>query len=159
MQFEKKEQERKLARSAKSSEGGDKKLRPSRTTSVNSLQEQVEKNFVEINGVRLFLSSSSQELIDSAKQFLENHFSKESMPVPTSSKMKYSKSDFMTLASSPLAHKEPLRWDKLVKTIPSIILKSTSQAAGDGGVAPDMESKKTSLSLSVNLPVIRNLGN
>jgi hypothetical protein len=129
-QFEesRKEKERREAKAAKSKDGGDKKRKLSQTPSMISVQEQnnKDKQFVTVNGEKIFLSSSNPELAADAKKLLVDHFSSQStLTVPSAtSNMKYSRTDLLTLATSPLAREAPLNWERLVKTLPSVIQRS-----------------------------------
>eukprot|EP00092_Neocalanus_flemingeri_P030666 GFUD01033298.1.p1 GENE.GFUD01033298.1~~GFUD01033298.1.p1 ORF type:complete len:283 (-),score=122.03 GFUD01033298.1:181-1029(-) len=168
-QFEesrRKEQERKEAKAVRSKDGGVKKSRKNQSGSKSSVQEQVdemEKIFITVNGVKLFISSKSPELSMSAKKFLESHFSNQSMTMPTS-KMKYTRTDLLTLASSTMAREAPANWDKLAKTLPTVIQRglssshtgSHSQAAGGDSSTSLVFEQKIS-GLPGNLPIIRNL--
>eukprot|EP00092_Neocalanus_flemingeri_P037806 GFUD01041156.1.p1 GENE.GFUD01041156.1~~GFUD01041156.1.p1 ORF type:complete len:284 (-),score=117.82 GFUD01041156.1:86-937(-) len=170
-QFEesrKKEQERKEAKAAKNRDGGEKKLKENQSLSKSSVQEQVdekEKIFITVNGVKLFISSKSPELSMSAKKFLESHFSNQSMTMPTSSKMKYTRTDLLTLASSTMAREAPANWDKLAKTLPTVIQRRscsspspTANQVGGGDSSQSQMSKQKNTALPGNLPIIRNLG-
>eukprot|EP00092_Neocalanus_flemingeri_P022167 GFUD01024045.1.p1 GENE.GFUD01024045.1~~GFUD01024045.1.p1 ORF type:complete len:283 (-),score=122.27 GFUD01024045.1:115-963(-) len=169
-QFEesrRKEQERKEAKAVRSRDAGVKKIRENQSGSKSSDQEQVDekdKIFVTVNGVKLFISSTSQELSASAKKFLENHFSNQSMALPTS-KMKYTRTDLLTLASSTMAKEAPLNWDKLAKTLPTVIQRRscsspspTANQVGGGDSSQSQMSKQKNTALPGNLPIIRNLG-
>ena len=129
-QFEesRKEKERREAKAAKSKDGGDKKRKLSQTPSMISIQEQNNegKQYVTVNGEKIFLSSSNPELTANAKKLLVDHFNDQSsLAVPSStSNMKYSRTDLLTLATSPLARESPLNWDRLVKTLPTVIQRS-----------------------------------
>ena len=126
-QFEesrRRKQERQEAKVARS-----KKLKPSLTPSMSSIQEQTseqEKDFVTDIGVKMFLHSSSTQLTASGKKLLHDHFTNQSSSaVPlSSSNMQYSGRDLLTQATSPLAREAPLNWDSLVKTLPAVIQKS-----------------------------------
>eukprot|EP00092_Neocalanus_flemingeri_P090334 GFUD01114412.1.p1 GENE.GFUD01114412.1~~GFUD01114412.1.p1 ORF type:complete len:283 (+),score=114.14 GFUD01114412.1:59-907(+) len=169
-QFEesrRKEQERKEAKAVRSRDAGVKKIRENQSGSKSSDQEQMDekdKIFVTVNGVKLFISSTSQELSASAKKFLENHFSNQSMALPTS-KMKYTRTDLLTLASSTMAKEAPLNWDKLAKTLPTVIQRRscsspspTANQVGGGDSSQSQMSKQKNTALPGNLPIIRNLG-
>merc|ERR1712183_76302 len=142
-------QERKEAKDSRSKEGGDKKPRLSLTPSMSSIQEQVsekEKDFVTVNGVRLFLQSNSVQLTASAKKLLEGHFNNHaSSAAPSSSNMKYSRRDLLTLATSPLAREAPLNWDSLVKTLPTVIQRlpdTLNKTAGSGDSNPNLSGTR-----------------
>jgi len=167
-QFEesrRKEQERKKAK-ASSREGGDTKQRLSQTHSMKSTQElasEKHKSVVTVGGEKICISSTNAELTASAKKFLENHFSSQSLPL--SSNIKYSRTDLLTLASSTLAREAPLNWDRLAKTIPSVIQRaSSSNKVCVDDFDPSLNDKKPDGSkqkisgLQGNLPIIRNLG-
>eukprot|EP00092_Neocalanus_flemingeri_P020867 GFUD01022605.1.p1 GENE.GFUD01022605.1~~GFUD01022605.1.p1 ORF type:complete len:287 (-),score=121.78 GFUD01022605.1:95-955(-) len=173
-QFEesrRKEQERKEAKAVRSRDAGVKKIRENQSGSKSSDQEQVDekdKIFVTVNGVKLFISSTSQELSASAKKFLENHFSNQSMALPTS-KMKYTRTDLLTLASSTMAKEAPLNWDKLAKTLPNFVLQKkrrkrgsgpspNANQVGGGDSSQSLMSKQKISALPENLPIIRNFG-
>merc|ERR1712096_385404 len=169
-QFEesrRRKQERKEAKDLRSKEGGDKKPRLSLTPSMSSIQEQAsekEKDFVIVNGVKLVLQSSSVQLTASAKKLLEGHFNNQSSSAapPSSSNMKYSRKDLLTLATSPLAREAPLNWDNLVKTLPAVIQRlpdPLNKTAGSGDSNPYLTGTRQNIpAIPASLPLIRNLG-
>jgi len=168
-QFEesrRRKQERKEAKESRSKEGGDKKPRLSLTPSMSSIQEQAsekEKDFVTVNGVKLFLQSSSVQLTASAKKLLEGHFNNQaSSAAPSSSNMKYSRRDLLTLATSPLAREAPLNWDSLVKTLPAVIQRlpdTLNKTAGSGDSNPNLSgTRQKNSAMPASLPLMRNLG-
>jgi len=168
-QFEesrRRKQERKEAKDSRSKEGGDKKPRLSLTPSMSSIQEQAsekEKDFVIVDGVKLFLQSSSVQLTASAKKLLEGHFNNQSSAAPpSSSNMKYSRKDLLTLATSPLAREAPLNWDSLAKTLPAVIQRlpdPLNKTAGSGDSNPYLTgTRQKNPAMPASLPLIRNLG-
>ena len=78
-----------------------------------------------VNGERIFLNSSNPELTANARKVLVDHLSTQSsLPESfTPAYMKYSRTDILTLATSPLSREAPLNWDKLVPHLPSVILQ------------------------------------
>ena len=121
-----KEQERKSAsraarsRAARSREGEKKRKLSQASPSMTSvsIQEQLldNKQSVMVNGERIFLNSSNPELTAIARKVLVDHLSTLSS-LPDSSPpsyMKYSRTDILTLATSPLSREAPLNLDKLV---------------------------------------------
>ena len=116
MQFgeARKEQERKDAKAAKSNEGEKKRKLSQTTSSMTSIQEQ---NYeVIVNGEKIFLNSNNPELTANAGKLLVNHFANQSSLPPSAcpSTMKYSRTDLLTLATSPLSREAPHDLDRLV---------------------------------------------
>jgi len=151
-QFEeaRKEQQRKEAKVSKSKEGEKKRKLSQTASSMTSIQEQ---NYeVIVNGEKIFLNSSNPELAANAGKLLVTHLTNQSsLPLSSSpSSMKYSRTDLLTLATSPLSREAPENWDRLVTHLPSVIQRSsvTSRMVASGDS-----------SMPGNLPVIRNPGN
>jgi len=162
-QFEegRKEQERKEAKAAKSKEGEKKRKLSQTTSSMTSIQEQ---NYeVIVNGEKIFLNSNNPELTVNAGKLLVNHFTNQSS-LPTSacpSSMKYSRTDLLTLATSPLSREAPADWDRLVTKLPSVIQRSpvTSMMVASGDSNPRLTgARQNHSSMPGTLPVIRSLG-
>jgi len=157
-QFEeaRREQVRRDAKISRSKEGEKKRKLSQTTTSMTSTQEQ---NYeVIVNGEKIFLNSTNPELAANAGKLLVTHLTNQSsLPSSSSpSSMKYSRTDLLTLATSPLSREAPENWDRMVSKLPTVILRSpetsrmVASASGDSSLTTSMPA---------SLPVIRNLGN
>jgi len=166
-QFEeskRKKVERKQIKSkeGQSKDGLDKKQRLSKISKTLSSNTQepsgLQKLNLLLNGIKLELSSVNVELISSAKIFLENHFSTQPCMPSKSSSIKYSRTDLLTLSSSPMAKEAPKHWDRLLKTIPTVVQKSGSSARlmveGGGNIVNMDGGKVREVS---DFQIIRNL--
>ena len=100
---------------------------------MTSIQKQ---NYeVIVNGEKIFLNSTNPELAANAGKLLVTHLTNQSsLPLSSSpSSMKYSRTDLLTLATSPLSREIPENWDRLVSNLPSVIQGSpgTSRMVGN----------------------------
>ena len=126
MRVTKEEGVRREAICAKSKDGGEKR-KSRKTPSMLSVPELTkdDKEFVIINGEKIFISSDNPELAANAKKLIVEHFTTQSsLAVPSSSKMMYSRTDLLTLATSPLAREAPHNWDTVTKGLPTVIQRS-----------------------------------
>jgi len=142
------EQEKKHVKASKSKDG--EKKRKLSFPSLSSIQEPIEdQQIVTVNGEKIFLDSSNPELAAAARKMLVDHFSNR-MPVPSyPSNIKYSRTDLLTLATSPLAREAPQNWDSLLENIPAVVqrppVSNTMVASGDSNPR-----------LPASLPLMRN---
>ena len=127
-QFEerRKEQERKEVRAARSREGEKKRKLSQATPSMTSIQE--DQQSVMVNGERIFLNSTNPELTANARKLLVDHLSSQSSLPDYPRPMKYSRTDILTLATSPLSKEAPLNWERLLPQLPSVIIQKTPTA-------------------------------
>jgi len=159
-QFEekrRKEQERRENKAAKSK--GEKKRKLSQTTqSMSSIQEDKKSAIMDS------VVGSGSNVTRSRRQLVDQLSSQSSIPDTTAPVNKYSRTELLTLATSPLCREAPLHWDKLVSKLPSVILhhspRSSSLMSGSG----DQESKVTGTKEKVtsvpgSLAVPRSAGN
>jgi len=116
------EQERKDSKAAKNK--GDKKRKLSQTTqSMSSVQEDKKSAIVDsVVGSYSNASRSRRALVDQMSSQL-------SIP-DTTPVNKYSRTELLTLATSPLCREAPLHWDKLVSKLPSVILQKSPRSSG-----------------------------
>jgi len=150
-----KEQERREAKT-KSKEGEKKRKLSQTTSSMTSIQGQ---NYeVIVNGEKIFLNSNNPELTANAGKLLVNHFTNQSSLPPSvcPSSMKYSRTDLLTLATSPLSREAPQDWDRLVSKLPSVIQRSpvSSMMVASGDSNPDLTG-----AMPGSPPFVRSLGN
>jgi hypothetical protein len=90
----------KNAKAAKSKEG--EKKRKLSFPSLSSIQEPIDhQQFVTVNGEKIFLDSSNSELAATARMLVD-HFSNRLPIYSCPSNIKYSRTDLLTLATSPL---------------------------------------------------------
>jgi len=153
MRVTKEEDVRREAISGKSKDGGEKR-KSRKTSSMRSVSELTkdDKEFVIINGEKIFISSDNPELAANAKKLIVDHFTTQSsLAVPTSSKMMYSRTDLLTLATSPLAREAPHNWDSVTKGLPTVIQRSpaNNMMVGSGDSLPDLPD---------SLPLMRSAG-
>merc|ERR1712034_252596 len=113
-----------MGKISRSKEGEKKRKLSQTTTSMTSTQEQ---NYeVIVNGEKIFLNSTNAELAANAGKLLVTHLTNQSsLPSSSSpSSMKYSRTDLLTLATSPLSREAPENWDRMVSKLPKVILRS-----------------------------------
>jgi len=157
-QFEEKrrrEQERKESKAAKNK--GEKKRKLSQTTqSMSSVQEDKKSAIVDsVVGSYSNASRSRRALVDQMSSQL-------SIP-DTTPVNKYSRTELLTLATSPLSREAPLHWDKLLSKLPSVVLqkspRSSGLVVGSGEEENKVSGSKEKVScLPGSLPVERNPG-
>ena len=124
-QFEEKrrrEQERKESKAAKNK--GEKKRKLSQTTqSMSSVQEDKKSAIVDsVVGSYSNASRSRRALVD--------HLSSQLSIPDTTPVNKYSRTELLTMATSPLSREAPLHWDKLLSKLPSVVLQKSSRSSG-----------------------------
>ena len=99
-----------------------KKKRKLSFPSLSSIQEPSDDHqFLTVNGEKIFLDSSNPELTANAKKLLIDHFSSKLSVPSCPSNIKYSRTDLLTLATSPLAREAPHDWDQLLENLPAVI--------------------------------------
>jgi len=153
-QFEerrKKEQDRKEAKASKNR--GEKKRKLSQLTpSMSSMQE--DKQSVNRQESSLGYTESALSKSKSVTNLLGLQ---SSLPDSESPSMKYSRTEILSLATSPLAREAPLHWDKLVPKLPSVILQKSPglKVTSDGFKQIEDKDKP---SLPGSLPLMRNVG-
>jgi len=139
-QFEekrRKEQERRENKALKSK--GEKKRKLSQTTkSMSSVQE--DKKSAIMDSV---VGSGSYATTRSRRPLVDQLSSQSSIPDTTAPVNKYSRTELLTLATSPLCREAPLHWDKLVPKLPSVILQNSPRSSGLMTGSGDQESKVT----------------
>jgi len=122
-QFEerrRKEQERKEIKASRSK--GEKKRKLSQTTqSMSSIQEDKKSAIMDS------VVGSSSNATRSRRALVDQLSSQSSIPdaAPVN---KYSRTELLTLATSPLCKEAPLHWDKLVPKLPSVILQNSPRS-------------------------------
>jgi len=144
------EQEKKYTKAAKSKEGENK--RKLSFPSLSSIQEPYEdQQFVTVNGEKIFLDSSNPELAATARKMLVDHFSNR-LPVPYTSNIKYSRTDLLILATSPLARQAPQNWDSVLENIPAVVQRPpvSNSMAASGDSNPRLTDN-----MPASLPLIR----
>jgi len=123
-QFEekrRKEQEKKENKVSKSK--GEKKRKLSQTTqSMSSMQEDKK------SAIKDSVVGSSSNATRSRRALVDQLSSQSSMP-DTTPVNKYSRTELLTLATSPLCREAPLHWDKLVPKLPSVILQNSPRSS------------------------------
>jgi len=165
-QFEegRKEQGRKDAKAAKSKDGEKKRKFSQTTSSMTSIQEQ---NYeVIVNGEKVFPNSNNPDLSANAGKLLVTHFTNQSSlsqsACPSSSIMKYTRTDLLTLATSPLSREAPADWDRLVTKLPSVIIQRSpvsSMMVASGDSNPSLTGvRQNHSSMPGSLPFIRSQG-
>jgi len=150
-QFEerrKKDQEKKEAKALKNR--GEKKRKLSQLTpSMSSMQEDKQS-------VNRPSSMGYTESAVSSKSVTNLLGLQSSLPDTESPSMKYSRTEILTLATSPLAREAPLHWEKLVSKLPSIILqKSPGTKVTTEGCKQKEREDKSSIPGS---PLMRSVG-
>jgi len=160
-QFEerrRKEQERRENKASRSK--GEKKRKLSQTTqSMSSIQEDKKSAIMDsVVGSSSNASRSRRALVDQLS-------SQSSIP-DTAPVNKYSRTELLTLATSPLCREAPLHWDKLVPKLPSVILQNSPKSSDlmTGSGSGEQESKVTvtkekTTYVTGSLPMQRSAGN
>jgi len=160
-QFEerrRKEQERKEIKASRSK--GEKKRKLSQTTqSMSSIQEDKKSAIMDS------VVGSSSNATRSRRALVDQLSSQSSIP-DTAPVNKYSRTELLTLATSPLCREAPLHWDKLVPKLPSVILQNSPKSSDlmTGSGSGEQESKVTGTKekatyVTKSLPVQRSAGN
>jgi len=151
-QFEerrKKDQERKEAKGTKNR--GEKKRKLSQLTpSMSSMQEDKQS----VN--RQSSLGYTESAVSNSKSVTNLLGLQSSLPDTESPSMKYSRTEILSLATSPLAREAPLHWDKLVPKLPSVILQKSPGLKVDASEGCKQTEVKSSLPGS--LPLMRNVG-
>jgi len=160
-QFEekrRKEQERRENKAAKSK--GEKKRKLSQTTqSMSSIQEDKKSAIMDS------VVGSGSNATRSRRQLVDQLSSQSSIPDTTAPVNKYSRTELLTLATSPLCREAPLHWDKLVPKLPSVvILQHSPSSRGLVSSSGDIERKvpgtmEKVTSVPGSLAVQRSAGN
>ena len=126
-QFEEKrrrEQERKESKAAMNK--GDKKRKLSQTTqSMSSVQEDKKSAIVDS-----MVGSWSYSNASRSRRALVDQLSRQLSIPDTTPVNKYSRTELLALATSPLCREAPLHWDKLVSKLPSVILQKSPRSSG-----------------------------
>merc|ERR1719402_1997595 len=90
---------------------------------------------------------SSSNATRGRRQLVDQLSSQSSIPDTTAPVNKYSRTELLTLATSPPCREAPLHWDKLVPKLPSVILqnspKSSDLMTGSGSGEQESKSKVT----------------
>jgi len=161
-QFEekrRKEQERRENKVSKSK--GEKKRKLSQTTqSMSSIQEDKKSAIMDS------VVESGSNATRSRRPLVDQLSSQSSIPDTAPPVNKYSRTELLTLASSPLCREAPLHWDKLVPKLPSVILQNSPRRSSDlmQTGSEDQESKVTGskekvTSVPGSLAMSRSAGN
>jgi len=142
-QFEekrRKEQERKENKAAKNK--GEKKRKLSQTTqSMSSIQEDKKSAIMDS------VVGSSSNATRSRRALVDQLSIQSSIP-DTAPVNKYSRTELLTLATSPLCREAPLHWDKLVSKLPSVILQKSPRSSGLMTASGEQDNKVTKESVS-----------
>merc|ERR1719312_343020 len=119
------EQERKDSKAAKNK--GDKKRILSQTTqSMSSVQEDKKSAIVDS-----MVGSWSYSNASRSRRALVDQLSRQLSIPDTTPVNKYSRTELLALATSPLCREAPLHWDKLVSWyLPSVILQKSHRSSG-----------------------------
>jgi len=150
------EQEKKNVRLAKSKEG--EKKRKLSFPSLSSIPEPIDdQQFVTVNGEKIFLDSSNLDLAATARKMLVDHFSNR-LPVSSCpSNIKYSRTDLLTLATSPLAREAPQNWDSVLENLPAVIQRPpvSNKMAASGDSNPRLADPQAGF-MPASLPLMRS---
>jgi len=168
-QFEerrRKEQERKEVKASGSKK--EKKRKLSQTTqSMSSIQEDKKSAIMDsVVGSSSNATRSHCKLLPRSRRALMDQLSSQSSIPDTAPVNKYSRTELLTLATSPLCREAPLHWDKLVPKLPSVILQNSPRSRDlmTGSGSGEQESKMTGTKgkatyVTGSLPVQRSAGN
>jgi len=85
---------------------------------------------MEVEGELLTIQCSNAGSLELARGVLQQFFSKPPAPIP---KVMLSRVEIMALAASPSSVSPPKNWEKLAKTLPSVVVRSRSRNLGGRG--------------------------
>jgi len=85
---------------------------------------------IEVEGELLTIQCSNAGSLELARGVLQQFFSKPPAPIP---KVMLSRVEIMALAASPSSLSPPKNWEKLAKTLPSVVVRSRSRNIGGRG--------------------------
>jgi len=85
---------------------------------------------MQIEGVPLTIQCSSAHSLEAARVALHLYFSNQPGPKP---KVILKREEILALASNPISVNPPRNWEKLSKSLPSVVVRSRSRNAGGRG--------------------------
>jgi len=80
-----------------------------------------------INGEKVHITSENVALVHGAKKLIVNHFFNQTSSPFVKSNVQYSRHQLLSLSTSPLSKEAPVHWDKIVKSVPAVIIKNRKE--------------------------------